>query len=144
MTRGPSNRPKLIALRTERLICPASPGAQIDGIAGRQHLLREEQAAQRAELHRLVEVDVLLGLGVAVGEMRVHVLQARHDEELAVVEHRSRARRPAEPRALGQHGLSRLDRRSKAYGLSERSASFPANSVPQRTCVVIGSLPPLT
>ena len=36
---------------------------------------------------RLVEVDILLGLGVAVGEMGVNVLQAGHDEEIAVVEH---------------------------------------------------------
>ncbi len=57
------------------------------GIAGREALLREEQASDRAELHRLIKIDVLLGLGIAVGEMRVHVLQAGHHEELAVVEH---------------------------------------------------------
>ena len=34
----------------------------------------------------MVEVDVFLALGVAVGEMGVHVNQARHDEERAVVE----------------------------------------------------------
>ena len=56
------------------------------GIAGGGDLLREEHAAQGAEFERAVEVDVLLALGVAVGEMGVDVDQPRHHEIAGIVE----------------------------------------------------------
>ena len=94
MTRGPSNRPARIALRIDRLIWPASPGEQIAVKPGGGDLLGEEHAAQRAELERAVEVDVLLALGVAVGEMGVDVDEPRHDEIAGIVEHPVTARPP--------------------------------------------------
>ncbi len=71
------------------------------GVAGRQELLGEEQATQRAELQRAVEVDILLALGIAVGEMDVDIDQARHHEMPGMVEH-----------LLAGSGLGRLRRRA--------------------------------
>src|SRR5205085_7472009 len=45
-----------------------------------------KQAAQGAEFERAVEVDVLLALGVAVGEMRVDIDQPRHHETAGMVD----------------------------------------------------------
>jgi len=75
MTRGPSNR-------------PADRQADLPGVARRadrreprgSDLLGEEHAAQSAELERAVKVDVLLALGVAIGEVGVHVDQPWHHE----------------------------------------------------------------
>jgi hypothetical protein len=74
-------------LRIDRLIWPASPGGADRGKAGRSDLLREEHAAQGAELKRAVEVDVLLALRIAIGEMGVDVDQTGHDETAGIIEH---------------------------------------------------------
>ena len=49
--------------------------------------MREEHAAQGAELEGTVEVDILLALGVAIGEMRVDVYQPGHDKTAGMIEH---------------------------------------------------------
>jgi hypothetical protein len=92
------------------------------GNARRQHLLREEEGAQRAELGRRVEVNVLLALGVAIGEMGVHVDETGHDEAPAY------ARRPS-------------SQTTRLQSL-RASSSRPVNSDPQRTCKVMAE-PPL-
>ena len=57
------------------------------GKPGRGDLLREEHAAQGAEFERAVEVDILLALGVAIGEMGVDVDETGHHETAGIVEH---------------------------------------------------------
>src|SRR5262245_3562721 len=56
------------------------------GEPGSGDLLGKKHAAQRAELQRAVEIDVLFALGVAVGEVSVDVDEPRHDEVVRVVE----------------------------------------------------------
>ena len=108
------------------------------GVAGRQQLLGEEQAAQRAELQRAVEVDILLALGIAIGEMDVDVDQARHDELPGIVEHRL-----ARAAALGACSVGPTNSRTPRASYTRvcpglASGSPAANSVPQRTCVLHG------
>ena len=70
------------------------------GVARGRDLLGEEHAAQRAEFHRAVEVDVLLALGVAVGEVGVDVDEARHHERAGMVD-QPVGLRPARRRGFG-------------------------------------------
>ena len=82
------------------------------GVAGRDDLLGEEHAAQGAELHRLIEIDVLFGLGVAISQMNMHVDQARHDEEGIVVQHRLAdrdRRRPRRRADIGEQSVVAVD-----------------------------------
>ena len=81
-------------MRIDRLICPASPGEQIAVNPAAATFCGKEQATQRAEFEGAVEVDVFLALGVAVGEVGVHVDQTGHHEQPGVVEHPVAARAP--------------------------------------------------
>src|SRR5215470_17743676 len=42
--------------------------------------------AQKVELERAVEVDVFLALGVAIGEMGMHVDETRHHKAAGIIE----------------------------------------------------------
>src|SRR3984893_6271378 len=64
------------------------------GEAGGGDLLGEEHAAQGTEFERAVEVDVLLALGVAIGEVSVDVDEPRHTEKGPIVEQMVVARAP--------------------------------------------------
>ena len=106
------------------------------GEAGRGDLLREEHAAQGAELERAVEVDVLLALGVAVGEVGVDVDQPGHHEVVGIVEHPITAGPPRRPAS----GAGIVDHRPlvEDQDLAGRaSSSRPVKSWPQRTKVFI-------
>ena len=72
------------------------------GVPGSGDLLGEKHAAQRAEFKRSVKVDVLLALGIAVSEMRVHVDQPRHHKPARMVD------RPV-AHAAGRRGLLGAD-----------------------------------
>ena len=86
------------------------------------------QAAQRAVLDRSEEIDVLLGLGIAVRKMDVRVDQARHHEVVGIVQHlvtgssrrrlarRSDERKPTVVDDQGLIGPGRVrGRREKAF-----------------------------
>ena len=55
-------------------------------VPGGDDFLREEQAADGAELQGLVQIDIFLGLRVAVSQMGVNVLQSWHHEIAAVIQ----------------------------------------------------------
>jgi hypothetical protein len=73
-------------------------------VARRHNLLRKEHAAQRAELERAIEIDVFLGLGVAIGEVRVDIDEARHHELAGVVDHPVALAAPGRPGRLADIG----------------------------------------
>ena len=84
---GASEEARVDGIADRRRDAAARGGIRHRGEARGEHPLGRFQSAQGAEFDRRVEVDVLLGFGVAVGEMDMDVDQARHHEMAGIIHH---------------------------------------------------------